>query len=442
MRFSVRSLGLVALALLALTVAACSSDSPTPDATAVPFDEQRVVYVSDDLAIFTIRLDGTLRKRIIGGGSGSGGGVQARPLQQEAAAPRYTWPTWAPDGSQLALSRSPGPTTGSVAALTVVSRSSATESLVHETSRGLVSLVADGAPHYVQWSPDGQRLAFIAPNHEGTALALYETSAVAGAGEYDLAVLSQSAPIYFVWSPDSTRLLVHRREELFLQREDGSLEDLRRDSFAYRVPAFSPDSTSIAYVADTDHGEQLIVRELRTGNERELMPVPFDAAFAWSPTDGAMLAVGRRINLRSGGYDGLSLFDTRTGESRRVYDGAVGAFYWSPDGAKIAMATTRPRSPLFQWTIVDVASGETSVVASFVPSRAFLAHLQFFDQFAPSHGIWSADSRYIMSPGRVPEDGVLRREPDRVWLVDTTGESAPLALADGGLGFFVPMGAP
>jgi hypothetical protein len=77
----------------------------------------------------------------------------------------------------------------------------------------------------------------------------------------------------------------------------------------------------------------------------------------------------------------------------------------------------------------------------FTPSRTFLAHLQFFDQFAPPHGIWSVDSRYIVSSGREAVDGVLRRGPNRVWLVDITGESAPLALAEGSLGFFVPAGA-
>jgi hypothetical protein len=446
-RFSALSLGLVALAVLASVAAACSSDSPTPsdtpapEFTPLPPDEQRIVYVSDDLAIFTIRLDGTRRQRIIGGGSGSGGGIQARPLQQDAASPSYTWPTWAPDGSQLAVSRSPGPTTGSVASLTLLSPPGINERFVHETGPGLVSLVADGAPHYVQWSPDGQHLAFIAPNREGTALALYETAAAGESEEYDLVLLTQSAPIYFAWSPDSTRLLIHRREELFLQREDGSLENLRRDSFSYRVPAFSRDSGSIAYIADTGRGEHLTVREVATGNENELMPVPFDGAFAWSPTDSGLLAGTRRTDPRGGGYDGLSLFDTRTGESRRVYEGEVGAFYWSPDGTKLAMATTRPRSQLFQWTIVDAESGASSVVATFTPSRTFLAHLQFFDQFAPSHGIWSVDSRYIVSSGRVAVDGVLRRGPNRVWLVDTTGESAPLALAEGSLGFFVPAGA-
>ena len=247
-----------ATALLALLAAACSSSASDgtlePNATApphptVPYREQRVVYVSDDLAVFTIKADGTARLRVIGGGRGSsGGGVQAQPLAsipgQQSSNPVYTWPTWAPDGEHVAISRAPGPTAGSISGLVVIQPPSLAESFVQETSPGAVNGVAPGTFHYAQWSLDGQHLLFIAPNDSGDALALFEASLDGGEADQ----ITQSAPLYAVWSPDSSSMLVHRQETLFLRDADG-MEDLKRPSVRYRVPAYSSDGSRIAYVA-------------------------------------------------------------------------------------------------------------------------------------------------------------------------------------------------
>ena len=182
----------------------------------------------------------------------------------------------------------------------------------------------------------------------------------------------------------------------------------------------------------------MIVRDLASGDEREFVAVGAEAAFAWSPTDNRTLAVAQRAQVSSFVYDGLSLFDTQTGLRRSAYSGGVLAFYWSPDGSKLALATTAPDQPL-EWTVVDAESGDATTIASFAPSADFLTHLQFFDQFAPSHTIWSSDSQAIVFAGAVL-DAAPGRGSDQAWVLDATAEFAPRPLADAGLAFFVPAG--
>jgi TolB protein len=336
------------------------------------------------------------------------------------------------------VSRSPGPTDGSIAALTLLEPPNFTETVAQETSPGLVNGVAPGTSHYASWSPNGERLGFVAPNDDGSALGLFEAS-FDGA---DTKAIMENAPLYFVWSPDSKRLLIHRQQTLLLRDEDGGTRDLRRSSFRYRVPAFSPDGAAIAYVSDIGDGEQLIVRDLADDGELALWDVGTEAAFAWSPADASTLAAARRARTFGANYEGVVLFDTQTGERRELYGGTVLAFYWSPDGTKLALATTSAGSGRLGWTVVDVASGDATVLASFSPSRDTLIHLQFFDQFAPSHLVWSADSRFIVFAGDLIEARDRQRAPNQAWVIDTTGETDPLAIADARLALFAPLGAP
>ena len=416
------------LVAIALAVAACSL-GPTP--TPVPVSEQRVVYVSDDNSIFTINVDGTGRDQVAGGTS-SAGGVLASPLIQETIF--YTWPTWSPAGDRLVVSRAPGPIARSIAALALIEPPSSTETYVHVSRRGRVDRVADGAFHYELWSPDGERLALIAPNPTSDALEL--TEAALDGGEPD--VIATDAPLYIQWSPDSKLLAVHDQQQLIIRHNDGDRQDLQRESFSYRVPAFSSDSASIAFVADVDGDEQLIARKIDGGEETPLWPVSTDAVFAWSPTDPNLIAASVRPELIAFDYDSLALFDVSTGVRRVIYEDEIFAFWWSPDGSRIALVTSG--HDFFQWKAVDVASGEVTELSQFRPAPDFVTYLQFFDQFGASHLVWSADSTSLVFAGGVAVDGRPRRR-DQAWVLDVTGEREPQALADARQAYFVPTKA-
>jgi TolB protein len=400
--------------------------TPTP----VPVAEQRIVYVSDDNSIFTINADGSSRRQIVGGAS-SGGGVFAGPLSQETVL--YTWPTWSPAGDRLVVSRAPGPVGSSVAALALIEPLSSEETYIQISRRGPVDRVADGAFHYEMWSPDGERLALIAPNQASDSLELTEPALDGGEPEF----IARDAPLYIQWSPDSKLLAVHDQQHLIIRDLDGDREDLHRASLSYRVPSFSADSASIALVADVEGEQHLISRKIDGGEETRLWRVSTGAVFAWSPTDPDIIAATVRSALLSFDYDGLAVFDVATGVRRVIYEGEVFAFWWSPDGSRIAVVTDG--RDFFQWEVIEVESGDVMELAQFRPAPDFVTYLQFFDQFGPSHQVWSADSTSLVFAGGVAGEGRPRRR-NQAWVIDVTGERDAAVLAEARQAYFVPTG--
>jgi TolB protein len=140
-------------------------------------------------------------------------------------------------------------------------------------------------------------------------------------------------------------------------------------------------------------------------------------SFLWSPD-------GRYIAYRSLDQTGLSvlqLIDANTGESLMSSDvEGVVSFFWSPDSRKIAYLTLeegRERdafaNPQFvsldliqnnsptnlSWSILEIETGGNLSYSAFTPSSEMVYLLSYFDQFAPSHRLWSPDSRYLLYSG-------------------------------------------
>lgn len=427
MRFALASPVVVALVIASLAF----PRDEVPPAPPTALDHQRIVYVTEDFGIVTKLGDASGRDRIVGGGVATGG-VQAQPLAQPLTlqTATYTWPTWSPDGSQLVVSRVPGPGRAS-AALMLMKPPSPIESALHTTRRGGLDRVADGVPHFPLWSPDGLRLALIAPNRETSALLLTEVSLTGGDSE----TIAEVAPLYIAWSPDSNLLAIHHQRSLFIRDANGDLFDPGRPSIRYRVPSFSADSASLAYVADIDDASRLVARDLQSGEEQSFVDVPVEAVFAWSPTNAHQIAIAQRENIRTAGYRGISIVDTQTGDERLLYEGDVFAFWWSPNGATLAIVASGADG--FVWMAIDPAEETVTSIAEFVPSPDFFTYLQFFDQFAQSHQVWSADSTAVVFAGKRVEDNRSDSQ-DRAWVIDMTGGDAHVPLGNARVAFFVP----
>ena len=418
------------LAAALMLAAGCSllpSSTPGPKDTTPPQGPsalQRVVFVGPEFDVGTVLRDGSERRTIAAPsepGAGTGGGRNALG---------YTWPTWSPDGRRVAVSRVPGPARGDIASLVVFEADGSNERFVHTTNDGPVNFVADGAPHYTHWSPNSRRLSFVAPRADGTRLGLFET-AVAEAEPH---LVAEDAPLYHTWSPDSSGILLHRREQLLVHSvADRSTQPIGRNSANYRVPAYSRRGEWMAYAADIGGGEQLIAWSPQTGAERELWPLDGVVTFAWSPRDD-VLAATQRVSPFSANSDGLVLIDAAAGERRRIFDGSIVSFFWSPDGSRIAIVSAGSANSRLEWVVVDVDTRTSRTITPFVPAPDYLTYLQFFDQYAPSHLVWSADSRYLVFAGAIPEDETRTQ----AWVLDATGAEEPRAVAAGRLAFWVP----
>ena len=260
-----------------------------------------------------------------------------------------------------------------------------------------VSELAAGGPFYWDWSPDGQAMFWA---RYGLQLEIYDVAGDTIVQTFDEVQGLQRA---VDWSPVDDRLLSavnsgFRRSDLVIFDGD------KRQVLAEDLPGmisfeWSPDGSQVAYT--DDEGGDLHVVDVASGEELALVSSNV-IAFFWSPT-----SVGNQSQLA---------YITLTREKDRV----------------LTKQNTQDEGQLIaRWYVYTGASGISTRLAEFLPSRNMLYYLQFFDQFARSHRLWSPDGRYIVY-GAFERDG-----NETVKLIDTTHpEDEPQTLMAGGMGVF------
>jgi Tol biopolymer transport system component len=127
---------------------------------------------------------------------------------------------------------------------------------------------------------------------------------------------------------------------------DRKLTQLTTGAGVEEWPAWSPDGTRLAYVAEVDGFRQLFVRTLASGEERRVTRGTHDDIQpAWSP-DGARLVFVRAVadsgklapsDLNGWYFEGGDIWsvDLATGREAPLVANAFGPA-WSPDGARLA----------------------------------------------------------------------------------------------------------
>jgi tricorn protease len=160
-------------------------------------------------------------------------------------------------------------------------------------------------------------------------------------------------------SPDGKRVLVAARGDIFsLPAREGITYNLTNSSGANdKDPAWSPDGRYISYVSDKGGEFSIYLREVASGEERELMRgfKGYIFAHAWSP-DSRTIAWSEKGNT-------LNIIDVASGKNEVIERSGIGplnAFVWSPDGQYIAYA--RPGKTMNDIVVRDVKGGETHVI--------------------------------------------------------------------------------
>ena len=407
------------------------SGEPLPPRSEV----NRIVYVGLDLQIRAVLPDGS------------------DPWQISPAGGLFTWPTWSPDARKLVFSGvnevAPGDYRVSLFSGSPF-EGETREIFVNEL--GIEYQLAEDVFHYPLWSPDGRQVAFIAFSSNGLTLFVDDLG-----DSKDATQVMDQGPMWISWSPDSRYLLVHRGGTHFLVNTLGGItvSELGIPSMGYRVPAWMPRENTVAIVAEQEPGEHMLMRAEVKGNGLEvpqpIIDVPRDPAFLWSPT-GEYLALAGSSTLLD--YLGMPLLAYRevvllsedgTRQPVQTDGDIILAFFWSPDGSKLAYVSLADRRGVLRWNVFSPGDGERAPLVDFIPSRHQLTMFQFFDQYYYSHPLWSPDSGSLVFSGRLVDGTTASlssystaQQRTQIVVVEATSNATANEIADGILAFWSP----
>jgi hypothetical protein len=335
-------------------------------------------------------------------------------LLADVANGTFGFPTWSPDGTQIATVRA--------------RPSSGADLVVFDAAAGAadpVVILSDEAiePFYLYWTPDGRSVTFLATEADALSLRIAPSDGSAPLdGTGPGAKIRTGNPLYYDWIGQD-RLLAHigTGPEAFLGEiglDGDAVTDGLTQPGEFRSAVVSREGSAIAFVRGADRTDSAIVVASREGSNAHELPVfgPTAMAFDAAGTTLATIAPHEPVPPDVGFPVGpLRLIDVASGEVRTLVDGFVVGFWWSPDGRTIAALRVQPAvgsaspssgvpSPEEQERVVrllfvDVESGDTRSQPVVIPGQRFIeTQLAFFDQYALSHHLWAPDSSSMLLP--------------------------------------------
>ena len=202
-------------------------------------------------------------------------------------------------------------------------------------------------------------------------------------------------------------------------------------------PAWSPDSTKLAFATDRDEKRQIYVIDPRGGEARKLTSVEDGVgSFAWAP-DGKSFAftstepktdADKEREKKFGEFDVIGegyrmshlwVFDLATQKARRLTSGAftVGQFSWSPDGTQIAfdhrVNSASTSGATADISIVSVADGKVRPLVTQAGADAGPVWSPDGSKIAFESAMTKPFSFLNNAIGRHPGGGRRDREPHR-----------------------------
>ncbi len=379
---------------------------PDPSLQALP---GRLLVVDEEDGIATMNADGTERVTIARPDSS----IEERSLPTwSSSADRIAWTELWDDGhSDLVVATGSGET---------VSR-----------------LKAPFLASYVAWDPTGTLIA-LSGDDGRSSLVLY----VADLRSREMTRLAEGAPLYFDWHPEGDELLVHHGNRLEHIPADGSQGIPLSGDGEFRVPIHFDGSLVLG--SGREVGEALYVGNTGGDVLVELLRYATPMAFVADPGQRrlAVLSKGSPANQALSRLtdftlpilepNNLTVVDRETGVLELIAEGQGVAWSFSPEGGSLLYSTlvTVDAAQRLQWNVWD---GRTSVTfASFSPAGRFgREYLAFFDQFDRTTTLWSPDgSAFVYAGGTSLENA-------GVWVQPIDSED-PIRVAVGVAAFWSP----
>lgn len=337
----------------------------------------------------------------------------------------YQFPAPSPDGSAIAFVRVDVDADGVQQTVQVVELGDEMGAVVRARD---VDVVRGFNVPYVDWSPDGRFLAYLAI---GSMQGVIRVAPAAGGDAFSV---QSGAPAYWNWRPDSTAMLTHVGGRARDADADAavSLIDIPAIAAAssdeprplplavlpgqFQAPQYSPDGNHTLYAVNTGPSDLLVVGDANGAPRCALTRLDLGAFFAWSP-DGVHVALIDVVTPASQTAP-VRVFDVRDGSSRTVHRDAL-MFYWSPAGDQLALvsaaagdATTKLAASagqqsqlLMRVEVVDIKGTRSQRVADLHPTVPVVQYVQYFDQYSRAVTPWSPDGRRLVFAGAQEPNG-------------------------------------
>lgn len=360
----------------------------------------------------------------------------------------YDFPTWSPSGDYLAyLEISAADEGGTVASLYLLAQGQ------HEP----IQLYQDDqdVPFYLYWSPDGQNLSFLSSPKRSNDISLQIASLATG----EVAAIDTGQPYYWAWAPEDDRVFVHTGGAASVNPEDAKLSfiDLNGETREsglgvspgdFQSPVYSPDGAYLLYAGETETGGAELILATAAGEALSaLASVDNKIAFDWAP-EGDTVAYLTGITRRGIMLGELALLDLSDIEDPKQIETEaqeVIAFFWSPDGRLLAYfvpvmlpegdefnaSTERVQQRLqFELHVLEIESGESRLVTTFIPTSKFFNLVPYFDQYQRSISLWSPESDALVL------SAVRNGNDESIIIVPIFGNRSPQTIANGSLAFW------
>ena len=158
------------------------------------------------------------------------------------------------------------------------------------------------------------------------------------------------------------------------------------------------------------------------------------AAFSWSPAND-LLAIAN-LHSSEATYSDLHLFDPLDGSLDELINEPFVAFYWNPSGEQIVYFIQTGLENEVAVKVADLANKQKRNIYAFVPTQELAVHFAYFDQFGPSHSLFSVDGKYLVIAG-YPNNRQTNQDPEII-MIDILGSEEPTVITNGRIAFFAP----
>lgn len=349
-------------------------------------------------------------------------GSEPIALTRDASRTRlYLQPTWSPAADQIAYAQ-------------IDSSSGADQNtLVVDSFNGLSSqrFATPYAPFYFHWSPDATRLAYLSNWHglqeQTIALRILDLSPEQTDRANAIRTLAEGNPLYFAWSPDSARILAHiGNERLEFRTLAGEGEPLALTAAVFPAPQWSADGSRLLYALSDALGQRLVLANPDGLDATELTSYRESIAFSLNAAGNQVAYIVTPRGMNTAAFGPLYVVDAAGSRTVELTTRPVIAFFWSPDGEKLAFLEVDDSGTNAQlrWMVWD--GQRKQAYASISPTRTFLqSYLAFFDQYARSMTIWSPDSSAFAYAANAPSNG-----GPRIYVQELNAES-PVEISRG-----------